>query len=323
MIKNFEELFLDISKLVFIDVRSPLEFSRGHIPGAYNIPLFSDEVRAIVGKIYVRDGKDPAMHSALKYVGPKLIELVDQAKEIYAASGSKRLCVYCARGGMRSGSVVWLFNMFQLPVVRLSFGYKGYRNWVLEQFNKKRSIKLLGGKTGVGKTEWLQKLKLREQVVDLEALAKHKGSAFGGDKRVQATQQQFENDFAWQWAQLDSSKQVWLEDESRKIGSVMVPECIWKQMKLAPVYIVKVSREDRIKRIMKEYGELDEDFLLIALESIKEHLGYLRYKIVKDFIVSSQIAEAIVVLLEYYDKKYDHGMDDKKVAGMFTFDLSN
>jgi len=308
-----ETLFIKPDEWSLIDVRSPSEFKRGHIPGAHNIPLFSDQVRAIVGKIYVNEGKERAMHVAMEHLGPHLTELVDQAKKIYRLFGGKTLCVYCARGGMRSGSVAWLFNLFQLPVVQLDRGYKAYRNWVLAQFTKRRSIMLLSGKTGSGKTELLRRMSKRgKQVIDLEGLACHKGSVFGGSKDKQPTQQQFENDLAWQWAQLDLDIPVWLEGESRKIGSVIIPEGVWLQMQKAPIYLLEKPREERIKRIMSEYGFLDKSFLLKAVEELKDHLGSARCCLVKRNIEKNSLVPAIELLLAYYDAKYDHGLKQKK-----------
>lgn len=319
MLKTFEDLFLNRDKFSFIDVRSPLEFKKGHIPGAYNIPLFSDQLRALVGTIYVQEGKEKAMHVALQHVAPHFIDLIDQAKNIYKKE-KKTLVVYCARGGMRSGSVSWLFNLFQLSVIQLARGYKGYRNWVLAQFLQRRPINLLCGKTGSGKTAFLHHLaQEHQQIIDLEALAKHKGSVFGGYKDQQATQQQFENDLAWQWAQLDFLKWTWIEDESRKIGSVIIPESIWLQMQESTVYLLVVSLKSRFDRVLCEYGKLDKLFLLNALEKIESHLGGPRYQEVKKHILVDEMEEAFNILLSYYDKKYEHGLKNKQAIRLVNF----
>lgn len=308
--KTIEELINQ--NFIFIDVRSPSEFKRGHIPGSFNIPLLSDQLRALVGTIYVQEGKQKAIHVALEHVGPHFTDLIDQGKRIYDEN-KKTLVIYCARGGMRSGAVAWLFNLFGLPVVQLEHGYKAYRNWALAQFTKKQKLNILSGKTGSGKTEILHKMKLRgEQVIDLEKWAEHKGSVFGGDKRLQATQQQFENDLAWHWAQLNQSTITWIEDESRKIGAVIIPEAVWLQMQDSPAYLLERSFEERLQRILDEYGSLDKDFLFMALSEIKDHLGSELYYRVKALIMADDLKNAYALLLEYYDKKYKHGISKKR-----------
>jgi tRNA 2-selenouridine synthase len=198
--------------------------------------------------------------------------------------------------------------------VQLVGGYKAFRNWALDQLVVPQQVRLLGGKTGSGKTEYLHFLaKNDEQIIDLEARARHKGSVFGGDKDKQATQQQFENDLAIQWAFLNKNLPVWIEDESRKIGSVIIPESIWLQMQQAPFYFLLARRKDRIVRIVYEYGFLDKNFLLHALAEIKEHLGLERYQIIKSYIEQYEYRQAFEMLLDYYDKKYTYGLSRKKI----------
>jgi len=311
------DIFSHSESYIFIDVRSPSEFACGHIPGAHNIPLFSDDIRALVGTCYVQQGRGSAIHLAMQKIGPNLNQLVVQAQQVI---NNKILCVYCARGGMRSASVSWLFALFKLPVVQLSGGYKAFRNWTLAQFETKQMLQVLGGKTGSGKTEYLKYLaQTGDQVIDLEKLARHKGSVFGGDKRNQATQQQFENDLALIWIQLDTKSSVWIEDESRKIGSVIIPEPVWLLMRQAPVYVLLSKRTERVARIMCEYGSLDRDFVLQALAEIKDHLGFELYQSIYRAYQDKNYLFAVDTLLMYYDKKYAHGFLHKKCAGCFAF----
>ena len=310
---KFEDIILFSESILFVDVRSPSEFARGHIPGAHNIPLFSDQIRALVGTIYVQQGREQAMHVAMQHVGSQFDDLVMQVKKIFT---SGRICVYCARGGMRSKSVTWLYNLFGLPVIQLAGGYKSYRNWVIAQFKQKLILRVLGGSTGSGKTEYLYRLiQMGEQVLDLEKYAQHKGSVFGGDKDAQATQQQFENDCACDIVKLKTEKSVWIEDESRKIGSVIIPEALWLQMRQASFYYLIARRYDRIERILREYGTLDKNFLLRALAEIKDHLGLQNYAHVWMLIEQNNIREAFEILLDYYDKKYLYGCENKNWVG--------
>lgn len=315
--KNIQDIFAQRDSYVLVDVRAPSEFARGHIPGAYNIPLFSDEIRALVGTCYVQQGREIAMHVAMQQIGSNLDQLVIQAQQI---RNNKIVCVYCARGGMRSASVSWLFALFKLPVVQLSGGYKAFRNWALAQFESPLVLQLLSGKTGSGKTVYLNHLaQTGNQVIDLEGLARHKGSVFGGDKRNQATQQQFENDLAFVWARCDPQIPVWVEDESRKIGSVIIPEPIWLLMQRAPAYVLLSTRTERIARIMCEYGVLDHQFLLQALADIKDHIGLALYQTLRDAIQNNKYEFAIDILLTYYDKKYSYGFLRKTCMGCVVF----
>jgi tRNA 2-selenouridine synthase len=309
-----EQLFSGNYQL--IDVRAPLEFAQGHITGACNIPLFSDHVRALVGCVYAQKGKQEAMRFAMHEIGPQLGDLVDQVCRVH---DGRLLCIYCARGGMRSGAVAWLFSFFQLPVVRLHGGYKAFRNWALIQHAQVFDLRVLGGKTGSGKTDFLHFLvDAGEQIIDLEALAHHKGSVFGGDKDFQATQQQFENDLACQCATLNKQRRVWIEDESRKIGSVIIPEPFWLSMKQAPWYMLNTRLSERVARIIDEYGGLEKDFLLHALTEIKDHLGLQRYEHIKTLIEGNDLVVAVNDLLVYYDKKYTHNLKEKNKSGFFV-----
>ena len=164
-----------------LDVRTPAEFRQGHIPGAANLPLFSDAERAEVGTLYKQQGRQAAVLRGLALVGPRMEALAAELVTWSERSAGAPLRLHCWRGGMRSGSVAWLAQQLELPVLLLEGGYKSYRRWVLELFERPWPLRLLGGRTGCGKTELL--LALRERgaaVVDLEGLAHHRGSSFGG-----------------------------------------------------------------------------------------------------------------------------------------------
>jgi len=133
-----------------IDVRTPAEFEKGHIPEAKNLPLFSDEERAIIGTIYKQIGRQPAILKGLEITGPKMKEFVKQAEAL--AGESNKLFLYCWRGGMRSGGMAWLFDLYGFEVYTLKRGYKAFRNYALSSFDTKKNVLILGGKTGSGKT---------------------------------------------------------------------------------------------------------------------------------------------------------------------------
>jgi len=157
----------------FVDVRSPKEFGLDHIPGAVNIPLFSDDERAIVGTIYSKESKERAMDVGLEIASKKLPSMIEVYKKL-----EQPLCVYCWRGGMRSGSVVSLLKSLGFDVIQLENGYKDYRRYVREELEKViiPPLVVLYGLTGSGKTEIIQQI---DDSVDLEGLAKHRGSIFG------------------------------------------------------------------------------------------------------------------------------------------------
>jgi tRNA 2-selenouridine synthase len=175
-----QDLFEHWERWQIVDVRSPGEFLAGHIPGSVNIPLFTDEERARVGTIYTQESPEEAFREGLQIAGNRMQGLVDQVKSLSKVEG-KELLVHCWRGGQRSKAVEWLYNFSGTPCVRLEGGYKSFRTALHTYFRDfKFELRILGGCTGSGKTEILQVLAAKgEQVIDLEKLANHKGSAFG------------------------------------------------------------------------------------------------------------------------------------------------
>src|SRR5690349_3938181 len=230
-----------------IDVRSPGEFRHAHIPGAISLPLFTDEERKVVGTAYKQQSREAAIKIGLDYFGPKMRPMVE---EVIAKCGEKgTLLVHCWRGGMRSGAVAWLLDLYGFKVYSLVGGYKAYRNHVLQVFEEPIPLRILGGYTGTGKTELLQQLeKEGDLVIDLEKLACHMGSAFGSYKMPpQPTQEMFENLLA---NELEAKKgllaagkgpAVWVEDESQRIGNLNLPNAFWKTMREAPILFLEVA----------------------------------------------------------------------------------
>ena len=211
------------------DVRSEGEFEHAHIPGAHSLPLFNNAERKIVGTAYKQESKQKAIKIGLKYFGVKMVKMVEAVEQLTEDANTKTVLVHCWRGGMRSAGVAWLLDLYGFKVYTLVGGYKTYRNWVLKQFDLTYPIQIVGGYTGSGKTEVLQELSNRgELVIDLEGLAHHKGSAFGAlGQPPQPRQEMFENLLAAQLSDkavlLTSEKVIWLEDESQRIGEVNIP----------------------------------------------------------------------------------------------------
>lgn len=306
------EEFLELSKsLNVIDVRSPIEYNKGHIPNAHNIYLFSDEERHKIGVTYKQQGKDKAILAGLDIVGPKMKRIVSMITNI---SPDKKVLIYCWRGGMRSNSVAWLLNLCGFEVYLLSGGYKSFRNYVLQQFELNRNIKILGGKTGSSKTNILHEIaNLGEQVLDLEKLASHKGSAFGGfDHDEKITNEQFENLIATDLHKLDPYKTLWIEDESRVIGSVSIPDKLWNLMRLSPVYFLEVSIDQRINNILKDYGNQPKELLIKSINKISKRLGGLETKNCIEYIENGNLYDVCKILLRYYDKLYLYSLGKRK-----------
>ena len=267
--KEFLEKGIDIP---IIDVRSPAEFAQAHIPGAVNLPLFDNDERAKVGTIYKKQNKDKAILAGLDIVGPKMAKFVVKAKKI---AKNNKILIHCWRGGMRSGSMAWLFKTAGLNIEILEGGYKAYRQFIKKEFAKEANITILSGSTGSGKTDILIELvKLGEQIIDLEGIAHHKGSAFGaiGEKKQHSTEQ-FENNLYKAWAKLDLTKRIWVEDESKAIGLNHIPDEVFLQMRKAPVIKINVPKEVRIKRLVKDYTYADKEILIYHLNRIQKRLG--------------------------------------------------
>lgn len=288
-----------------IDVRSPAEYAYARIPGAVNIPLFSNEERAEVGTLYKQQGRDLAIKKGLELVGPKMRDIVEQAEALPFNDG---LLVHCWRGGMRSASVGWLLQTYGLPVYVLARGYKGFRNHLLEELEKQRNLVVVSGPTGSGKTELLWELRKNgEQVLDLEDLAHHKGSVFGelGQTR-QPSSEQFQNDVYWQLKAFDPKKPVWVEDESIGIGKVMIPDGLWTQMRKAPRVHFNMARPIRIKRLVREYGSFPREVLAERIRMIEKRLGGQHMKAALEALEAGDLTTVADILLVYYDKAYSN-----------------
>ncbi|MCO5233336.1 MAG: tRNA 2-selenouridine(34) synthase MnmH [Chitinophagales bacterium] len=315
---SFQEYISDFSSLPLLDVRTPLEFDHGHILNALNLPLFSNEERVNVGTTYKQSGREKAILLGFDIVGTKWRGFIETALVI---APDKKIGVYCWRGGMRSGSLAWALDFYGFEVYVIQGGYKAYRNWVLQQFDLKYPLLVLGGMTGSHKTEVLKEFtKLGRQVIDLEELAQHKGSAFGSKNYLsQPTQEQFENKLATILYHFDLNKKIWVEDESYRIGQIIIPKNFWIQMQSDLLIELKISHEERVQYLLKEYGVLDKKFLTDATSNIRKRLGPQHYKAALIALEEDRIQDFIEIVLVYYDKAYQFCLlkrDSQKVLGM-------
>ncbi|MGB1415923.1 MAG: tRNA 2-selenouridine(34) synthase MnmH [Synechococcus sp.] len=291
-----------------VDVRSPSEYAKGHWPGATNIPLFSDEERADVGTSYKQQGRQQAIQLGLSFTGPKLAALAAQLQA--TAQQGQSLRIYCWRGGLRSGSVAWLADLLELSPVVLEGGYKAYRHWAQSRFDQPWPIRLMGGRTGTGKTDLLLALQRRGiGIVDLEGLANHRGSSFGGlGLPAQPSTEHYENRLAeaLQSLQEQNADEIWLEAESVQVGHCRIPKALFEQMTAAPVLEVQRSLDERVRQLVEVYGQQGAQGLSEATQRISRRLGPQRTKQALDAIAAADWDTACSAMLDYYDRCYDH-----------------
>ena len=316
--------FLELAKdHPVIDVRSPGEFLHAHIPGAANLPLFNDEERKVVGTLYKQKSREEAIKAGLDFFGPKMRSVVEFVENLtsrnddntYKENKDKTILVHCWRGGMRSGAIAWLLDLYGFKVYTLTGGYKSFRNHVLSIFNQPIHIYVLGGYTGSGKTEILKELEKHGQsIIDLESIAKHKGSAFGNiNMPQQPSQEMFENLLATNVMALKKDEGfIWVEDESQRIGQVNIPAGFWDQMRTSPVLFLEIPFEERLSHLVEEYGGLNKEKMKEAITRIQKRLGPLETKNALAFLQENDMKGCFRILLKYYDKYYIKALHNRQ-----------
>ncbi|MES2003869.1 MAG: tRNA 2-selenouridine(34) synthase MnmH [Bacteroidota bacterium] len=343
---NIEEFLSLAREHPILDVRSPGEFGHAHIPGAYSLPLFTDEERKVVGTAYKQESQQKAIKLGLDFYGVKMVKMVEEVEKLVGSMqlpvSSKKnelptattncILIHCWRGGMRSAGVAWLLDLYGFKVYTLAGGYKAYRKWVLAQFDKKYPITIVGGFTGSGKTEILHALAKKEQaIIDLEQLANHKGSAFGSlGQPAQPSQEMFENllagelkmiDDRWQMAaKTDTASSnishltsnIWLEDESQRIGEVNIPNAFFKQMRDKQICFLQIPFEERLNFLVTHYGKFEKEKLVNAIIRIKKRLGGLETKNAVNFLIEDNVKACFAILLAYYDKFYLKSLQNRE-----------
>lgn len=316
------------------DVRSPCEYLHAHIPGAVNMPLFTDEERKVVGTAYKQQSRETAIKIGLDFFGEKMREIVEETEKLFASGSDKinktapqTILINCLRGGMRSAGVAWLLDLYGFKVYLLAGGYKAYRKYVLQQFEKERAFHILGGYTGSGKTLLLHALQ-REgfKIIDLEALANHKGSALGGlGQKAQPKQEMFENLLAQALSSAtgnDATTPVFLEDESQRIGNMQIPMPLWSTMRQSPVWFMDIGFEERLNYLTEEYRIHPKEQLINAVIRIQKRLGGLETKNAVNFLLEENYKECFRILLMYYDKWYTKGLYNRKNAEALIVKIS-
>jgi len=300
-----------------IDVRSPSEYSKGHWPGAINIPLFSDRERETIGKSYKKESRLKAIFNGLTLTLPNTKKLLGIMRQTTTKEkGNKSLRIYCWRGGMRSNTFAWLARTIGIKTYLLEGGYKNYRKWVLNQFEADLPIRLLGGKTGTRKTDLLNYIDNENiYVIDLEGIANHRGSSFGslGMDR-QPTSQQFENVLAESLEKFHQSNatEIWIEAESSNLGKCRIPNSLYTKMKKAPVLEIIKTKSERIDNLVDVYSQNSQNELKEAVDRIRKRLGPQRTKEALVAIENKEWSKACEAMLNYYDRCYDYELEKTK-----------
>ncbi len=299
-----------------IDVRSPGEYYKGHMPNSINIPLFDNDERSIIGTIYKKAGRKKAVVEGLKFFEQKMELLLDKLfinidsyKNISGNNNKEHFIrIYCSRGGMRSQSIAWLLEKFKLNLVTLNGGYKIYRRWVLDSFSKKLNIVVIGGKTGTGKTRLLSLLeRYKYQTIDLEGFACHRGSTFGGlGMKEQPSNEQFENIIAEKLNSFKCSNNIFVEAESANIGKCKIPHEFFNQMKNSRRIEILRSESNRLDELINTYSVFEKEELQESVLRIKKRLGPQRTKIALESINNEKWDLVCRSVLDYYDKCYEY-----------------
>ena len=303
-------------KGLLIDVRSPSEYYKGHMPNSINIPLFDNDERSIIGTIYKKQGRVRAVMEGLKFLEKKLELLLDNifmhidSYKIISEKNKNELSIriYCSRGGMRSQSIAWLLEKYKFNPITLEGGYKTYRRWILDIFSKKWNIVIIGGKTGTGKTKLLSLLEQHKfQTIDLEGFACHRGSTFGGlGMREQPSNEQFENQIAEKLNSFIKINNVFVEAESSNIGKCRIPHEFFNQMKVSRRIEILRSESNRLDELINTYSVFNKKELQESVLRIKKRLGPQRTKIALESIKNEKWDLVCRSVLEYYDRCYEY-----------------
>jgi len=253
-----------------------------------------------------------AIKQALEIVGPQMLSKLEAVQSI--AGSQKELIVHCWRGGMRSENMAWLFSRADINCYILKGGYKTYRTYGRESLSKPKQLFILGGLTGSGKTDILHILEEKgEQVIDLERLAHHKGSAFGtiGEEPQHQTEF-FENLLFEQLFTKKPDVPIWVEDESRTIGRNYIPDEFFSLMRSSPVLKLEVDKRYRVTRLVKDYVHSNLAELKDAVKKIRKRLGGAATQEALDFLEQGDFTGAAHIILSYYDKTYMYGLSKRQ-----------
>ncbi|WP_040229038.1 tRNA 2-selenouridine(34) synthase MnmH [Bhargavaea cecembensis] len=327
---TLDELFnvMEAGGHALVDVRSPKEFAEGTIPGAINIPIFNNEERAEVGTLYKQQGQEAAKKRGLEIFSAKLPSFVEEFREI----GSP-FTVFCWRGGMRSKTAATVTDLMGLRSSRLTGGIRTYRQWIVSELAKEQftpPLIVLNGYTGCGKTEILKRLKADGfPVIDLEGLAGHRGSIFGGIGLEPSNQKKFDALLVGEMKRHEHSPYVVIEGESRRIGKAVLPEFFDEKKSEGTHLFLRLPADVRVKNILADYDpDQDPARFLEAFSRIEKRIHTPVAKEIRDHLESREFAGAVKLLLEfYYDPRYEHSAglseDDERQTFIDATDMED
>ncbi len=345
-INDYRSLFLNDAPL--LDVRAPVEFEQGAFPCAKNFPLINNQEREDIGLCYKKHGQDEAIKLGHKLVQGKIkLERVNYWQDFF--KHHPKGVLYCFRGGLRSKiSQQWIYEKTGVIYPRIKGGYKAMRRFLIDELeisSQKISPVMLGGRTGIGKTLLLKKLK---QQIDLEGVFHHRGSVFGKHVTPQPSQIDIENKLSIELLKLRSKEhlQIVLEDEGTSIGSRRIPEVLFDKMKQSPLIMLEASVEERINITFQEYiiealaehqlfyGD-EQGFnvwaeqLQTSIDKIQRRLGGVRHKELKTLLTNAIQQQRLsdnseyhkewikILLVDYYDPMYDFQTSKKESRIVF------
>ncbi|MGF1455138.1 MAG: tRNA 2-selenouridine(34) synthase MnmH [Alphaproteobacteria bacterium] len=292
-----------------IDARSPSEYAEDHLPGAINLPVLSDAERARVGTVYKQIDPFQARKIGAALVAKNVAAHLEGA--LADKPGGWKPLVYCWRGGQRSGSFATILEQIGWPVETLDGGYRSYRKLVVNAVydaTLPHRLILLDGNTGTAKTAFLLGLKDRgHQVLDLEGLAGHRGSLFGGLSQPQPSQKALDTALALAFAHFDPSRPVLTEAESSRIGERQLPPSVWAAMGRGPRIRLTAPSDARARFLVHAYRDLTEDIdaLCAIIESMVGIHGPERIAVWQEMARTRDLeALALALITHHYDPRY-------------------
>lgn len=334
---DLQDFLKKLKECPIIDVRSEGEFEKGHVPGAYSLPLLNNAERAEVGITYKRYGREKAIEKGFDLMGGKLGDYRRKARKITKLWKKKfweeeketlppspqEIGMYCWRGGLRSGIMAWTLGLIRFQPYLLKGGYKTFRRWTLETLQTKKNIIVLGGMTGSGKTEILQCLAgMGEQIIDLEKLANHRGGAYGAlGQPLPPTYEQFENYLALEWSQMKDDRLVWIEDKGRFLGGIKIPDSIYESIMKATAVELMVPRSIRRQRFILKHQTFPIEQLMESTQKIKKRLGGNRLNEALEFLRNNDFEGWTEILFEYYDKTYNYSLSQRDVDSVYKLEI--
>ncbi len=303
-----QELY-GIERKILIDIRSPSEYAEFHIPGAINLPLFEDDERRIIGLVYRKEGIERATELGYSIAQSKLSNLFDRFREL--KKNYDHVIVYCWRGGKRSEELCKVLSSAGIEVIRLKGGYRAYRQFILQDMQhllEGINFLVLTGKTGVGKSRVLKLLKAQGlPAVDLEELAQDRGSVFGKVGKKNRISQKMFDALLYETLRSLRSHYAFIEDESRWIGDIHLPEPLWRKKEEGIFIELQSSMENRVKNILEEYTKEEgwESDVRQALYRIRKYLGEKNLAQAIKMLENKEYKTLVRFLMEtHYDKKY-------------------